>query len=146
MAVKGVNLTPGVAGAERVHRTVLTVTQVRALNSTRREIIPAPGAGKVILPGRGVLLKLPSGTAFGGIAAGEDLTFRYAGGTVNPFGTIETIGFLSVTSEEMRFLAARPSAAIEPVEDAAVQIQNSGSITGGRSGLVIYAFYFIVEV
>ena len=38
------NLAPGVASAEQVHRTVLTAAQVRALNATAREIIPAPGA------------------------------------------------------------------------------------------------------
>ena len=139
------NLTFGVASAERVHRTHLTAAQVRALNATEQEIIPAPGPGKIIVPGRGIVLHLAAGTAFAGVAGGEDLTFEYAGGTVNPFGTVETTGFLSVATVQTRILVNRPTAALTPVANVGIEITNSGAITGGR-GLTIWAYYFIVEV
>ena len=145
MTIKAANVTPGAASAERVHRTHLTTAQVRALNSTEQEIIPAPGAGKIIVPGRGIVLHLNAGTAFGGVATGEDLTFEYAGGTVNPFGTVETTGFLSVNTAQTRILINRPTAALIPVVNTGIEITNSGAVTGGR-GLTIWAYYFIVEL
>ena len=140
------NLAPGVASAEQVHRTVLTAAQVRALNATARAIIPAPGPNKVIVPGRGILLHLPAGTAFGGIAAGEDLTFQYDGGSVNPWGAVETAGFISVGTAQTRLLLPTLAAAVIPAVNMAVEITNSGAVTGGRSGLTILAYYFVVEL
>ena len=146
MVQTGINLTPGVASAEQVTRTVLTVGQTRALNGTEIEIIPAPGAGKIIVPARGIVLHLPAGTAFSGIASGEDLTFQYEGGSVNPYGTVETTGFLSVNTAQTRILVPAGSTARAPAVNTAVEITNSGVIGGGRSGLTIYAYYFVVTL
>ena len=139
-------LTEGVASAEQFHVTRLTTTQIRALNATPRTIIPAPGAGKIIIPGRGIILSIGAGTVFSSVGAGDDLTFQYDGGAVNPFGTVETTGFLSVATAQTRLSVARSVAAVVPAVNTPVEITNSGALTGGRTGLVIVAYYYIVEL
>lgn len=79
----------------------LAAAAVAAAFTTPVELIAAPGAGIVLLVHRVVISKA-AGTAFGGIAAGEDITIVYAGGTAPLVTDIETTGFLDSVADEMR--------------------------------------------
>jgi len=135
------SLTDGVASAEQVHHTRLTVAQIRALNATPRVIIPAPGAGKIIVPGRGVVVALPAGTVFAG---GSAVSIRYTGTTVEPYADIPTDLFTANTLG--RRVLPGVATAFTPAVNAAVQLATSGAFTGGRGVLDIWAYYHVIEV
>jgi len=84
-----------------VTRVSLTAVQVRAGFSAPTTILAAPGAGFVLLVDR-VHYNLPAGTAFGGIAAGEDILIVYTAGTIPLVVNQESTGFLDSTAAETR--------------------------------------------
>ena len=86
-------------------RIELTAVQIRAGFSGPTELIAAPGAGYALLLEKLTVSKA-AGTAFGGIAAGEDLIVVHSGGTDPLVTTIETTGFLDQTTDEMRIARA----------------------------------------
>lgn len=149
-ATKGQLLAGGIDSADGRWR-VATVTnaQVLALNATPIEIIPAPGAGKAILVDL-ALIRKPAGTAYGGIAAGEDLVLKYtdaAGAELTE--QIETTGFLDQATEQLRL--ARPKflaqAALAPVANAKVVLHLLvGEVITGTSALKVRVRYKIVPV
>ena len=89
------------ARVEGVQRTTLTAAQVQTLNMTPVEILPAPGAAWVVVVSRVVISKA-AGTAFTGVAGGEDFTVVYSGGSDTLVTDIETTGFLDQTTAEIR--------------------------------------------
>lgn len=82
-------------------RIELTAVQMRAGFSGPTELIAAPGAGFTILVEKLTVSKA-AGTAFGGIAAGEDLIIVHSAGTDPLVTTIETTGFLDSVADEVR--------------------------------------------
>jgi len=73
-------------------KVVLTAAQIKALNATPVEIIAAPGANKGIVVDK-VLLTKSTGTAYDGIAAGEDFTLKYTDANGAVILTAEMTGF-----------------------------------------------------
>ena len=136
------NVSRGVAAELQSTRRRFSTTQVRALNSTIREVIPAPPDGKFIALEKVVVTK-PVGTAFGGIAAGEDLEFRYTDASGLEIMDIETTGFLSLAVHAVRIGAVAVADYI-PVVGAAIILRNSGALTGG-SPIYVQCFYRIVD-
>jgi len=86
---------------EGVQRSTFTAAEIQNAFSVPVTIVDAPGAGFVVILNR-VIVSKAAGTAFGGVAAGEDLTFLYATAAVEPVADIETTGFLDQTSAEIR--------------------------------------------
>lgn len=81
---------------------LITSAQLLALNATPQTIIAAPGPGLAALP-RKVLVRHGGGTAYAGVAAGEDLVLKYTNGSgaeCSPH--IETTGFLDQTTAQIR--------------------------------------------
>ena len=77
----------------------LNTTPMLALNTTPIEVIPDPGDGKGIVIDDVIMELLYNSAAYAGIAAGENIEFRYnnaTGRTLTAF--IETSGFLVATS------------------------------------------------
>ncbi len=131
-------------GPEREHVTTIAgVAAIRALATTAVEVVPAPGSGKAIIP-TALYAHIPAGTAFGGIAPGEDLMIRAVGQTV-VCGTIETTGFLDQATAQTR-VGLPNGARVWAGDNAALEITNIGAITGGRGGLVIRVLYRIVDL
>lgn len=83
----------------------LTAVQMRAGFSAPTELVAAPGAGFVLLVSE-VRVSKAAGTAFGGIAAGEDITIVYSGGTDPVVTDIETTDFLDSVADELRITRA----------------------------------------
>jgi len=103
-------------GWELQQVTNVTTAEVLALNAQEIAIIAAPGAGYAIIPTLWAVRK-PSGTAYAGVAAGEDLVLRYTddSGAICA-GTVETTGLLDSTSETL--------AVAGPSEDSFVPVAN----------------------
>ena len=126
-----------------VQRVSLTAVQVRAGFSAPTELVAAPGAGFVLLLHR-VIFNLPAGTAFGGIAAGEDILIVYSGGTVALTNNVETTGFLDSAVAETRVARhSDPALAHDLTADANTAIDFEllvGDITLGRP-LLLDVYY-----
>jgi hypothetical protein len=131
-----------------VYRTVtVTSAQLLALNATPQTIILAPDTGIAVIPTRMAIYK-PAGTAYGGIAAGEDLVLKYTNGSgAQCSGVIETTGFLDQTTAQTRVVGMPGSTGstagdYAPVAGAAVVLHLlTGEITTGDSPLYVRVWY-----
>lgn len=126
-------------------RVLVTSAQLLALNATPKEIVPAQGADTVTEFVSMVVTK-PAGTAYAGIAAGEDLAIKYTDGSGAQVNTsLETTGFLDQTTAQTRM--SRPIVTeFTPVANAALVLQLlSGEITTGNSPLVVTVHYRVFK-
>ena len=124
----------------------VTSAELLALNATAQAVIAAPGAGLAIVPVFGLVYK-PAGTAYSGIAAGEDLVLKYtdASGAICS-STIETTGFLDQTTAQTRsFFHLDGSPALVANAAGALHLL-SGEITTGDSPLYLRINYRIVDM
>lgn len=135
----GVNLS-----ISRYVDTLITSAQLLALNATGQTVVAAPGAGKLILFERALLYMPYNSAAYAGIAAGEDLSFKYTNNSGAQVSTVETTGFLDQTSSQLR-IAQPDVAAPIPVANAALVLGLLvGEITTGNSPLRVRTFYRII--
>ena len=138
----------GMASGLAIHGVEIPTAQMRALNTTPYTLVPAQGTGKAIVV-EGFALSKPSGTAFSLVAAGEDLEFRYTDATGLKIAEAETTGLLNVNTERHRWVSVYRStsdnSAIEPVNNGAIVVRNSGAIGGGRS-VFIWTYFRVIPV
>lgn len=135
--------------------TQITSAQLLALNATPITMIPAPGAGYAVIV-TGWSVWHGTGTAYAGIAAGEDLALKYTDGSgAVAAGVIETTGFLDQTTAQLRYASNGSSSSagsvtpssITPVANAAIVAQLlSGEITTGDFAINVQVFYNIIPV
>lgn len=123
----------------------ITSAQLLALNATPITLVAAPGAGILSVFDEIIVYK-PAGTAYAGIAAGEDLAVKYtnsSGAQVNT--SLETTGFLDQTTAQTR--VSRPIVTeYTPVANAALVLHLlSGEITTGDQSLYVIIQYHTVE-
>lgn len=119
----------------------ITSAQLLALYATPVELVPAPGSNK-LLEFLSAVVHKPAGTAYAGIAAGEDLAIKYTDGSGTRVNTsLETTGFLDQTTAQTRI--TRPLVSeYTPVADAALVMQLLvGEITTGDSPLYVKVHY-----
>lgn len=135
---------------EGVQITTITTAQLLALNATPQSIVPAPGAGKAVVL-RFLAMTKPAGTAYAGVAAGEDLVAKYTDGSGEQVtGQIETTGFLDSSGQEHRYVFGKGAfgsvAQMEPALNAAIVLHLlSAEITTGTSDLIVLAKYDVIE-
>lgn len=127
---------------------LVSSAELLALNATPKTLVPAPGAGYAIIF-KGAEIFKPAGTAYGGIAAGEDLSVKYTNGAGAEVGQCEATGFLDQATAQSRYCRAHTAAslnsAITPVENAALVLHMLvGEITTGDSPLHVRVSYDIV--
>ena len=127
----------------------ITSAQIKALNATPIELVPAPGAGRAIIF-FGILMSKPAGTAYAGIAGGEDLAVKYTDASGLQVASAETTGFLDQTSLQTRYApvysAASGDSSYTPVVNAALVLHLlSGEITTGDTALNCVVQYSIVD-
>lgn len=142
----GLGTTRGPGYVELKSRKVkITSAQLLALNATPVEIVPAPGAGNVIEFISAVVHK-PAGTAYAGIAAGEDLAIKYTDGSGAQVNTsLETTGFLDQTTAQTR-MTRQIVTEFTPVVNAALVAQLLvGEITTGDSDLYVTINYCVYK-
>lgn len=148
-----VNQADGDQAALPLVKTInIPSAQVLTLFSVPQTVIPAPGAGLAVIPLRWMLHK-PAGTAYAGIAAGEDLQLRYGTTSVQPLGVVETTGFLDQATAQTRFggmigaLGATPADFNVGGANLPLVCQLLlGDITTGNSALRLRIWYDLVQV
>lgn len=134
-----------------VARATITSAQVLALFATPITILAAQGAGIAIVPTL-VAVHKPAGTAYGGIAAGEDLVLKYTNASgAQCSSVIETTGFLDQATAQTR-IASLPATSgstaltLAPVANAAVVMHLLvGEITTGDSPLYVRMWYQLID-
>lgn len=124
----------------------ITSAQLLALNATPVTIIPAQGANTIIVP-QTIIAQHAGGTAYAGIAAGEDIQLKYTNGSGAAASPIlEITGFLDQTTAQRR-LVGNDGATITPVVNAAIVAHMlAGEITTGNFALDIRVFYDVVTI
>lgn len=143
---------PSIRGAQLRplrRRVVITTAQVLALNATPITIVSAPGANLANVF-EGALIRKPAGTAYAGVAAGEDLAINYTNGAGAEVAQCETTGFLDSASDEIRWVRAHTQASgvsqITPVANAVLVLQLLvGEVITGDSDLEIEVHYRVVR-
>jgi hypothetical protein len=80
-----------------IKQFTITSAEILALNATPISILAAPGAGLVNIL-RSIHILKPAGTAYAGVAVGEDLAIKYTDGSGSIAATLETTGFLDSAS------------------------------------------------
>ncbi len=122
----------------------ITTAQLLALNATPQELVAAPGAN-IALIFAGALIRKPAGTAYAGIAAGEDLSFKYTNAAGAEVGQVETVGFLDSTANQLRWGEANKTS-LTPVANAALVLHLLvGEIITGNSDLIVRTFFRTVK-
>lgn len=118
--------------------------EILALNATPKTIVAAPGAGLAIIPIGAVLFLDYNSAAYAGIAAGEDLAFKYTNAAGTQIFTVEATGFLDATADAVRYADAGLTL-LTPTANAAVVLHMlTGEIITGNSPLIIRFFYRVV--
>lgn len=130
-------------------RIVITSAQLLALFATPISLIPAPGAGRALIF-EGALIQKPAGVAYGGIAAGEDLSVKYTDASGAEVAQVETTGFLDQATLQTRWARAHSAAtgdsSITPVVNAALVLHLLvGEIITGDQPLNIELHYRDVD-
>lgn len=150
----GITQALGGTATETIENKILKVTitsaQLLALNATPVSIIEAPGANKAIIVNKVIAYKA-SGTAYAGVAVGEDIVLRYTDGSGTILTGIETTGFLDQATAQTR-VALLPQSAVGTVDvevtptanAAVVAHMTTGEITTGNSDLILVIDYSIV--
>jgi hypothetical protein len=138
---------PAPAGTLIVDK-LITSAQVLALNATLQSLVVAPGTGLANVF-EGVAIHKPAGTAYGGIAAGEDLSIKYTNTSGLEVARIETTGFLDQATAQTRFARAFAAASglndIVPVANAALVLEMlTGEIITGDSALHVRVYYRVI--
>lgn len=137
--------------AEPMVRDVqISSAEVLALNATPVELVPAPGANKAIIF-EGAVIHKPAGTAYAGVAAGEDLAIKYTNAAGLDVGECEMTGFADQTTAQSRFIrpvvqGTAPVSSFTPVANAAlVAHMLVGEITTGDSVFNVRVYYRVVD-
>lgn len=113
-----------------------------ALNATPQTLVAAPGAGKALILVSAELWLDYGGTAYNGIAAGEDLAIKYSDANGATLATVETTGFLDATADANRYVQPTTTAAITPVANAPLVLHLlTGEIATGNSPLKLRVLY-----
>lgn len=127
--------------------SVVTITsaQLLALNATPQTVVAAPGAGKILVFERALIHK-PAGTAYAGIGAGEDLSFKYTDASGTELARVANTGFLDqATAQERHAPGYRPASGLggfTPTANAAIVLHLLvGEITTGDSPLYVQVYY-----
>lgn len=144
MMIQGV---PAEADTDTLESAVVTVStaELLLLNTTPKTLVAAPGAGIAIVPVSATMFLDYATTAYDGIAAGEDLAFRYTDGSGNIALTVEATGFLDASADAHRYALA--SGLATPTANAALVLHmTTGNIATGDSPLKVRVRYRLVTL
>lgn len=138
-------IPPDATGGVQYVDVTISSAELLALNATPKELVPAPGAGFANVLDSIVAYKA-AGTAYAGIAAGEDISVRYTDGSGTELAEIEATGFLDQATAQTRFAypyrAASGISSVTPTANAAIVAHMlTGEITTGDSDLKLRVFF-----
>lgn len=130
---------------QKAVRVKITTAQLLALNATPVQLVEAPGPDKC-LEFVSALWHKPAGTAYGGIASGDDISIKYTNGSGAQVNTsLECTGFLDQATAQTRI--TRPIVTeYKPVANAAlVAHMLTGEVTTGDSDLYVTVTYRVYQ-
>jgi hypothetical protein len=121
----------------------LTDAQVKDLHNTPIDLIAAPAAGSYIQL-EAIELLTTGTTGYDNVAAGEDFTVQYDGGSA--LMTIETTGWIDQNAVAARFATNSYATAAAPVKATKITIKNSGAVfaAAGDHGLKVKCYYRVL--
>ena len=138
------NVIEGAVPPLQVAEGVITSAQILAMQTTPVELVPAPGSGKVNVV-ETVYLQHDVGTAYGGIASGDDIEIRYRNATGVEVMDIEATGFMDQSTGQHRW--GQPSGGADfslAQNNYAIVAHLGGAITGGSFDLNFRVHYRVV--
>lgn len=143
------NYIEGAGTRLRVQRLTITSSEVLALNSTPKVVVPAPGAERALIF-FGALIRKSAGTAYSGITAGMDIAVKYTGAAGLEVSQCETTGFLDQSTNQIRWVSARSPATgtadFTPVANAPLVFHLlAAGISSGTSPLDVEIYYIVVD-
>jgi hypothetical protein len=126
----------------------ITSAELLALFTTPKTIVAAPGANLALIFDQIIAYK-PAGTAYDGIAAGEDLSISYTNAAGLAVAGIETTGFLDQATAQLRhasaYRAATGISSSTPVANSPLVMHLlTGNIATGNSDLKLRVYYRVV--
>lgn len=135
--------------AGKIYERQVTVTsaEILALNTTAKELVPAPGADRT-LEFISAIIKHNAGTAYVEPDTPDDCYVRYSGGQ-QCSADIASLNFLTVTDDEIRIIPFNVTAMaittdLEALKNTALQLYNPDSnLTTGTGTLDIRITYRI---
>jgi hypothetical protein len=136
-----------VAGKIYEKQVTVSSAEILALNTTAKELVPAPGADRV-LEFISATIKHNAGTAYVEADAPDDCYIRYSGGQACS-ADIDSTNFLDQTDDEIRIIPFSVSTMaitvdLEALKNTALQLYNPDSnLTTGTGTLDIRVTYRI---
>lgn len=130
-------------------RAVVSSAALLALNAVPAEIVPTPGADHALIFA-GAIIRKAAGTAYAGIAVGEDLSVKYTDAAGAEVAQCETTGFLDQATDQIRWVRPHSAAAgpsqISPVANSPLVLHLLvGEIITGDSDLELEVHYRVVK-
>lgn len=150
MAITNQLISPSTE-VQQLRRIDITAASIKTLVATPAELVPAPGAGKI------VIVDQISFMFFGGTEvlteSSDDLLVEYNDGTGEPIvATIETTGFLDQLTDQLMIaipIVLAGTVDLEANENKNVALLNSsGEFAGNASNdatLRVYVTYHVVD-
>lgn len=135
------------AAPDVVTSTVVTVSsaELLALFTTPKTLVAAPGAGLAIVPVDASLFLDYGSTPYDGVAAGEDLAFKYTDASGGQLASVETDGFLTLSADAHREVIF--TGTVTPTANAALVLHMLvGNIATGNSPLKVRVRYRVVPL
>lgn len=124
----------------------IPAAQMLTLNATPRTLVQAPGAGYALIFVGAIAFYDFVAAAYGGIAAGEDLSVKYTDAAGLEVGQLEATGFLDQASDQLRYIRPHHAASgpngITPVPNAALVLHMLvGEVITGDGPLKLRVYY-----
>lgn len=92
----------------------IAVADVKILNATPYELVPAPAAGSALVFEGAVAYKVGGAVAWDSVGAGDDLSVLYDGS--DEVGRCETVGFMDQNTAQARFIKSyRPASGMSDI-------------------------------
>lgn len=153
MTIRDRNVHPEAAFKFYSKVTRVPTASILTLNATPFQLVAAPGSG-LFLAFVNATVHKPAGTAYAGIAATEELSFKYTNGSGLNLSTVEATGFMDQTTVQTRWaiphtrnITTDVPEEIVPVENAAIVAHMVvGEITTGTSDLIIKTIYRVMKM
>jgi len=151
LTVTGLGNTPdhdtGIVSVPSVQSVdvVITSAEILALQTTPKTLVSAQGANKAIVLDKALFFLDYNSTAYAGIAAGDDINIHYTDASGAIAGTLETTGFLDLTTDSYSLVQPPAGSIILPV-NAPLVASLAGAITTGDSPLAVRIFYRVVDL
>lgn len=143
------HVMPAVIGNDTaIVQTDITVSaaEMKALNAVPKQLVAAPGAGKILILEDAQFFLDWGAAAYAGIAAGEDMAICYTNGAGVQVAVVETTGFLDAVADSYRTVRPLADAAKTPAVNAALVLAMLvGEIITGDSPLKLRIRYRSVD-